>query len=142
MSKPFPTPTAAALPAPAPLPSLQTAFSRRAAIFGAVTGGAALMAGNYAVAVALTAPPVLDPADGRLVELAKAYAALDQSDATHVAKTYGPLEETLASTPTATLVGVVAKAWALQVQATRMEPGIGASLADDILRIHAAHRLF
>ncbi len=40
----------AVLPAPAPLPSLTTAFSRRAALFGAVTVGAASVASLPAVA--------------------------------------------------------------------------------------------
>ena len=59
------SPMPAALPAPAPLPSLQTAFSRRAAMFGAVTATGFLGAAG---AAAMATGPVhytssgLDPA--------------------------------------------------------------------------------
>ncbi len=56
----------AALPVPAPLPSLPTAFSRRAALFGAVTAtGFLAAAGTSALdqgSATTASPPAIDPA--------------------------------------------------------------------------------
>ena len=70
----------AALPALAPLPSLPAAFSRRAALFGAVTAtGFLAAAGSSAMGQGVTttvAPPALDPADAALIDFAGRTVAL------------------------------------------------------------------
>ena len=68
------------LPAPAPLPSLTSALSRRAALFGAVTATGFLTAAGASVLakgeVVTTLPSGLDPADARFVELQRTAMAL------------------------------------------------------------------
>ena len=128
---------------PSPLPDLKTAFSRRLALFGPVLGAAAAMW------VTPPAEVLAQAADARLVALADAYEAVDrQVNATlstapgfaALVDGYGPIEDELVSTPAQSMTGVMAKARAMQVPAARecAEPELGNSLADDIIRLHAA----
>ncbi len=70
----------AGLPVPAPLPSLQTAFSRRAALFGAVTAtGFLAAAGTSALgqgSATTASPSALDPIDATLIACAGRTVAL------------------------------------------------------------------
>ena len=75
------TSVSAGLPVPAPLPSLQTAFSRRAALFGAVTAtGFLAAAGTSALgqgsATTTASPSALDPIDATLIACAGRTVAL------------------------------------------------------------------
>ena len=153
------------LPAPVPLPSLPTAFSRRAALFGAVTatgflGTAATAALGQGMGIT-PIPSALDPADARLVELAALYEDLDRQCDAHneayrgrVSKTseaafdaitsqFGPVEDEVAETPADTMVGILAKARMCQSRSMRdmCVPEVGLSIADDLHRLHNEGRL-
>ena len=159
------TPVPTALSAIAPLPSLPTAFSRRAALFGAVTatgflgaaGTAALGKGDAATA----GPSVLTPADARLVELADAYEDIDRQCDAHyeahggraskaseaafdaITSQFGPVEAEIAETPADTMVGILAKARMCQSRSMRdmCNPEVALSIADDLVRLHTEGRL-
>ena len=126
------TPVPTALPAVAPLPSLPTAFSRRAALFGAVTATGYLgAAGTAALGQGMGVTPIpsaLNPADARLVALADAYEDIDRQCDAHyevhggratkaseaafdaITSQFGPVEDEIAATPADTMVGILAKA--------------------------------
>ncbi len=113
------------LPPQTPLPSLTSALSRRAALFGAVT-----VAGVSAAVVLPTVAQAgaLSVNDARLIAIADAYLDLDRRCHEHTAahhgchtpesdadfdlmvEGFGPLEEECAATPADSLAGVVAKA--------------------------------
>jgi len=142
------------MPLPAPLPGLPTALSRRRAIFGAVTLAAVPAAVLPALATALKSEET--PADARLVAIADeleaafrwvaAYPSLgmDDDEESHpeyyaVIGRFGPLEDELEATPADTMVGVLAKARAMQVPTVRdcAHFKVSNSLADDLMRLHA-----
>ena len=130
------------LPVPSPLPSISSALSRRAALFGAVT-----VAGVTAVAAvpAMARAETLSPNDAQLVALADAYVALDaEVNATRSTEPqypsliarYESLEEELVETPADGLPGILAKARVCQVPTARdCVTEIPISIADDVWRL-------
>lgn len=142
------------LPVPAPLPSISSALSRRAALFGAVT-----VAGVTAVAAvpAMAQAGALSPNDTRLVALADAYEALDRRCDEHTAvhrhltgaaakaadadfnvlvAGFSPLEEELAQTPADSLAGVLAKARVCQNTTLRDSvEDVSPSIVSDLWRL-------
>ena len=152
------TPVPGGLPAPAPLPSLTSALSRRAALFGAVASTGFLAAAGASAmgqGMVITAiPPALDPADARLVALADELEALERTCNAFpckgdddpvfddLAAGFGPLEEEIADIPADTLKGILAKIRALDVPTTGVwgNPGchdIMVSITEDVSRLHA-----
>ncbi len=148
------SPSAIALPTPAPLPSLTSALSRRAALFGAVASTGAL-AGSTSSALGLPAGVGTAPAasalaanDARLVAIEAELLDIDrQANALDVdapgydalIDRYGPLETEMVATPADTMAGIMAKVQALRIQAVRhCLNGIGNSIAADLWRLHAA----
>ncbi len=150
------------LPVPVPLPGLPTALSRRRAIFGAVTatgllaGSASRGAGLLASGSVPAATTTLAPADARLVAITDeleaafrwvaAYPSLgmDDDEESHpeyyaMIGRFGPIEDELAATPADTMVGVLAKARAMQVPTVRdcAHFEVSNSLADDLMRLHS-----
>ena len=135
-------PTEPLLPAPAPLPSLTSALSRRATLFGAVAATGAL-AGSAALA---TVPAGLSSNDARLVTVAAELLDVDMLiDALDVGapgydaliERYRPLEIEMENTPSDTMVGVLAEARALQIKAVAWcQNEIGNSIANDLCRLH------
>ena len=133
--------SAIALPLPAPLPTLTTALSRRAALFGAVASTGAL-AGSAAMALAA---PALSANDRRLAKLADAYAALDvnvnamSTDAPgydDLLDGFTSLEAEMAETPAGTMTGVLAKARTCQSLTLRgCVESVSLSIADDVWRL-------
>ena len=134
------SPTPATPPSPAPLPSLPTAFSRRAALFGAVTATGFLGAAGTAAlgqGMGITPIPSTGPADARLAALADAYEDLDRQCDAHgetyrgritkeseavfdaITSQFGPVEDEIAETPADTMVGVLAKARMCQSRSMR-----------------------
>lgn len=153
---------AAYLPAPAPLPSLTSAFSRRAALFGTVSAtgflaasGVVALAKGDATAAFTSA---LDPTDDRLVALvnelqtgAVALVALSKSDPRdcydipgypaaedHLNAIVTELHETRAQS----MAGIAAMARALQVSFVAEDyqttGDLAWNLAADILRLTGA----
>lgn len=154
-STPAPVDHRALVPPPPPLPSLPDAFTRRRAIFGAVTTAALLTA----PARALERPDALSPVDARLVALADAYEALERRCHEHtaahrhlrgraleiaeaefgeIAEGFLPIEEEVTATPADSLESVLAKARMCQVPSSRHSSQFEHVLvvADDL------HRLF
>ncbi len=150
------------LPATVPLPGLSAALSRRRAIFGAVTatgllaGSAARGAGLLASGSVPAATTTLAPADARLVAITDeleaafrwvaAYPSLgmDDDEESHpeyyaMIGRFGPIEDELAATPADTMVGILAKARAMQVPTVRdcAHFEVSNSLADDLVRLHS-----
>ncbi len=150
------------LPLPAPLPGLPAALSRRRVIFGAVTatgllaGSAARGAGLLASGSVPAATTASAPADARLVAIADeleaafrwvaAYPSLgmDDDEESHpeyyaMIGRFGPIEDELAATPADTMVGILAKARAMQVPTVRdcAHFEVSNSLADDLVRLHS-----
>ena len=140
-----------AIPPPAPLPSLPTALSRRAAIFGVVATTGVLV-GSAARALGSSADTV---ADRRLATIvAEMTAAADAGDAVYAADPHRATESgaysvacdrfyramrSLCATPAAGFGGVAIKAralsgpWVADCAETAAE--IAASLAADVLRL-------
>jgi len=154
-STPAPIDHRALLPPLPPLPSLPDAFTRRRALFGAVTTAALLTAPAWA----LERPDALSPVDARLVALANAYEALERQCHEHTAahrhlrgraleiaeaefdaivEGFLPIEEEVTATPADSLAGVLAKARMCQVPSSRHSSQFEhvLSVADDL------HRLF
>ena len=132
---------ATGLPGPFPLPSLTSALSRRAALFGAFT----VVGVSAAALPAKAGTGALSADDARLVELANAYEALAREvNATHsetpgydaLVGRFSDIEWEMQTTPSGSLAGVVAKARALQVPAMReCAEGVSLSAADDVFRL-------
>ena len=138
----------------APLPSLTSAFSRRAALFGAVASTAAGASAMGQGMVITAIPPALDPADARLVAMADELEALERTCNAFpckgdddpvfddLAAGFEPLEEEIADIPADTLKGILAKIRALDVPTTGVwgNPGchnILVSIIEDVSRLHA-----
>ncbi len=136
---------ATGLPGPAPLPSITSALSRRAALFGAVT-----VAGASAAAVlpAQAGTAALSANDARLVAIAAEVLDVDtRANALEVdtpeydalIDRYTPLEEEMADTAADSLLGVMAKVRTSRIPAVAgCVNGIDDSIFDDLLRLHAA----
>ena len=141
---------------PAPLPSLSSAFSRRAALFGAVASAGFLAA----AAAPAIAGREAGSADARLVAIANelhaiergcnAHAALydqhetDASEAEFEAMVarFGPLEEEMAGLQSDTLAGVLAKVRVLDIETCAAgESGIADSVCRDLRHLQAAGAL-
>ncbi len=147
-----------ALPAPAPLPGLTAAFSRRAALFGAVsaTGFLGAAAADAAGLLPNGGAPALSANDAHLIVLADAYEDLERRCNAHTAahrgddtdeaedqfnaltEGFAPIEDEMAATPADTMAGVLAKARACQITTMRhcAKEEVLLSAADDL------HRLF
>ena len=129
------------LPPPAVLPSLTSALSRRAALFGAVT-----VAGVSAVALPTQAEAgALSANDARLVAIAAELLDIDtRANALHedapeydaLLDRYEPLEIETEDLPADTLRGVMAKVRASRIPAVAgCVNGIDTSVVDDLLRL-------
>ena len=146
------------LPTPVPLPGLTAAFSRRVALFGAVsaTGFLGAAAADAAGVLSNGVAPMLSANDARLVILADAYEDLERRCNAHTAahrgddtdeaedefnaltEGFAPIEDEMAETLADTMVGVLAKARACQIRTLRhcAKEDVLLSAADDL------HRLF
>ena len=144
------------LPPPAPLPGLVGAFSRRAALFGAVTA-TGFLAASAPNLVAAIGGGATGSVDARLEAIADELHALDAACDAHasayrsrktdaseaeideIVSRYNPLEEEMADLPAASLAGVLAKVRVLDIPTCRdCESGIAESVVADIRRLHAA----
>ncbi len=144
------------LPVPFPLPSLTSALSRRAALFGAVTVAGISVA---AVVPAQAGTAALSANDARLVAIAAelteldrflaAYPAIDNDDSEKDHPAYYaaldavvPLEDEISALPADTMAGVLAKARASKVPTCRgVVNGLADSVCSDLLRLHAVGAL-
>ncbi len=130
------------LPVPTPLPSLTSALSRRAALFGAVTVASCTAA---AVVPAQAGTVVLSANDARLVAIAAEVLDVDtRANALEVdtpeydtlIDRYTPLEEEMAGTAADSLLGVMAKVRTSKIQAVAgCVNGIDDSILDDLVRL-------
>ena len=143
------------LPAPAPLPSLIAAFSRRAALFGAVASTGALAGSAVRAMPVMRNPMAAD--DAGLIALADTMdqaaragdaAMAGQPDGTWgedvpawtaACDRYSRAIVTLCATPAGSLAGLEAKARAMRgpwaADCTESQADIGRSIAADLLRL-------
>ena len=143
-----------ALPGPMPLPSLISALSRRAALFGAMTLTTAQVAALPAVAGVLTSEDTLADADRRLVTMADTIDALQARADRHAADAGSdpadPYTQTvaemdlfaagMAALPAETMGGVLAKLRAMAVPTVREDDeahGLALSVCRDLRRLQA-----
>ena len=148
------------LPPPAPLPGLVGAFSRRAALLGAVTTTGFLGAAAAPRFIAAIGGVEVGSADARLIAITDKLHAVEAACTAHavlhreheteaseaefeaLVERYGPLEDEMAALPADTLAGVLAKVRALEIPTCAgCESGIADSICADIRRLHAARGL-